>query len=65
SKQFDFVNPFSTIEEFDPFAQQLKAQAGILDVSGSQGTITVKWDPSKLTEAQVRALLASMGRAVK
>ncbi|MDE3113423.1 MAG: (2Fe-2S)-binding protein [Chloroflexota bacterium] len=65
SKAFEFVTPFSTIEEFDPFAQQLKGQAGILDVSGSQGTITVTWDSSKLTEAQVRALLAGMGRAVK
>ncbi len=65
SKQFEFVAPFSTIEEFDPFAQQLKGQAGIIGVSGSQGTITVTWDPSKLTEAQVRALLAGMGHAVK
>lgn len=65
SKEFEFVTPFSTIEEFDPFAAQLRAQAGIIGASGSERTVTVQWDPAKLTEAQVRALLASAGRAVK
>ena len=65
SKAFDFATPFATIEDFDTFVEPLKKRDGILDISGSERTITVKWDPGKLTEQQVRDLLASLGHAVK
>ncbi len=45
SKEFTFDPPLGTIEDFDPFAEQLKKKDGILGVSGSERTITVKWDP--------------------
>ena len=65
SKAFDFATPFATIEDFDTFIEPLKKRDGILDISGSERTITVKWDPAKLSEQQVRDLLSSLGRAVK
>jgi len=65
SAEFQFVTPLGTIEDFDPIAEALRAADGIVDVSGSERTITVKWDPRTLDEAKVRALLASIGRAVK
>ena len=65
SKDFEFVTALATIEDFDPFAEQLRARDGITGVSGSERTITIKWDPAKLDETRVRALLASLGHAVK
>lgn len=65
SKDFSFNTPFATIEEFDPFAQSFKTKPGIVDVSGNERSITVKWDSSKLTEQQVRDLLAAAGHGVK
>ena len=65
SKDFQFVTPFATIEEFDPFAVTMKNKGGILDVSGNERSITIKYDTSKLTEQQVRDLLAASGHAVR
>ena len=65
SKEFTFTTPFATIEDFDVFSPILEKQAGILGVSGSERTVTVKWDPGKLTEQQVRDLLGSLGHAVR
>jgi carbon-monoxide dehydrogenase small subunit len=65
SKEFEYVTPLATIEEFDPLAESVKAKAGILEVAGSERTITVKWDPSKLDEAGVRKILSDAGKPVK
>ncbi len=65
SKEFQFATPFATIEEFDPFASVIKKRDGILDVSGNERSITIKWDPAKLSEQQVRDLLAGAGRPVR
>ncbi|HZP96858.1 MAG TPA: (2Fe-2S)-binding protein [Candidatus Limnocylindria bacterium] len=65
SKEFTFNTPFATIEEFDPFAETMKKKDGILGVSGNERTITIRWDPAKLTEQQVRDLLSGAGHAVK
>lgn len=65
SKDFVFVTPLATIEEFEPFASQLRAKAGILDVQGSVQDATVKWDPAKIDEAGVRKLLSDAGHPVK
>jgi len=65
SKDFSFATPFATIEEFDPFAASFKTKGGIVDVSGNERTVTIKWDTSKLTEQQIRDLLAASGHAVK
>jgi aerobic-type carbon monoxide dehydrogenase small subunit (CoxS/CutS family) len=65
SKEFQFATPFATIEEFQPFADEIKKHGGILDVSGNERTITIKWDPAKLSEQQVRDLLAGAGRPVR
>ncbi len=65
SKDFQFVTPFATIEDFEPFAEPLRKRDGILGVSGSERTITIKWDPAKLDEAKVRDLLSSLGHAVR
>jgi hypothetical protein len=34
-------------------------------VQGSERTITIKWDPSKVDEAAVRKYMADAGRPVK
>jgi len=65
SKDFVFVTPLATIEEFEPFAAPLRQKPGILDVQGSVQDVTVKWDPSKTDEAGVRKLLADAGHPVK
>ena len=65
SKDFEFVTALSTIEEFEPMAAPLKQKPGVLEVTGSQLTITVKWDPSKVDEAGVRKYLADAGHPVK
>ena len=65
SKEFTFQNAMSTIEDFEPFEAQLKKRDGILAVSGSERTVTVKWDPAKLDEAKVRAILTELGRTVR
>jgi len=65
TKEFTFDPPLGTIEDFDPFAEQLKKKDGILGVSGSERTISVKWDPAKLDETKVRGILKDLGHAVK
>jgi hypothetical protein len=46
-------------------ALELKKVPGIIDVSGTERTITPVWDPARLDEARVRQLLASSGHPVK
>lgn len=65
SKEFTFANPMGTIEDFEPFEQQLKKRDGILAVSGSERSVVVKWDPAKLDEAKVRDILKDLGHAVR
>jgi len=65
SKQFEFVTPLTTIEQFDDLSLELKQKPGIVGVSGSERTVTPSWDPSKLDETRVRQILAETGHAVK
>jgi hypothetical protein len=66
SKEFVFTTAFSTIEEFEPFANKVKEKGAgaILEASGSERTITVTWDPGKLDENAVRQMLAETGKTV-
>src|SRR6266545_3074335 len=65
SKEFQFVTPMGTIEDYDPFEQALKKRDGILAVSGNERSVTIKWDPAKLDEAKVRAILVDLGHAAR
>ena len=65
SKEFQFATPMGTIEDYDPFEQALKKRDGILAVSGNERSVTVKWDPAKLDEAKVRAILQDLGHAAR
>jgi len=65
SKEFEYVQALPTIEEYEPLASKVKQQPGILDVQGSERTITIKWDPSKVDEAGVRKYMSDAGRPVK
>lgn len=65
SKDFTFAQPFDTIESYEPFAENLKKRDGILGVSGSERSVTVKWDPAKLDETKVRAILIELGKPVR
>jgi xanthine dehydrogenase YagT iron-sulfur-binding subunit len=65
SKEFQFATPMGTIEDFEPFEQQLKKRDGILAVSGSERSVIVKWDPAKLDEAKVRDILKDLGHAAR
>jgi len=64
SKQFQFVTALPTIEFFDPIAEQLKERKGILEVSGSERTISVGWDQT-LSETDVRRILSEIGHPVQ
>jgi len=65
SRQFEFATPLGTIEQFDDLALELKQKPGILDVSGTERTITPVWDPARLDEAAVRSILAESGHPVR
>lgn len=65
SKEFQFATPMGTIEDFEPFENQLKGRDGILAVSGNERSVTVKWDPAKLDEARVRDILRVLGHAAR
>jgi len=65
SKEFQFEKALGTIEDFEPFEQALKKRDGILAVSGSERSVTVKWDPAKLDEAKVRTILQDLGHAAR
>ena len=65
SKEFEYVTALPTIEEYEPLASEIKQKAGVLEVTGSERTITIKWDPSKVDEAGVRKYLTDAGRPVK
>jgi aerobic-type carbon monoxide dehydrogenase small subunit (CoxS/CutS family) len=65
SKEFQFEKAMGTIEDYEPFEQALKKRDGILAVSGSERSVTVKWDPAKLDEAKVRAILVDLGHAAR
>jgi aerobic-type carbon monoxide dehydrogenase small subunit (CoxS/CutS family) len=64
SKQFQFATALPTIEFFDQISEQLKERNGILEVSGSERTITVSWDQT-LNETEVRRILAEIGHPVQ
>lgn len=65
SKEFEYVQALPTIEEYEPLASQIKQRPGIIDTTGSERTITIKWDPAKVDEAGVRKYMADAGRPVK
>ena len=65
SKDFQFVTPLATIEEFDPLAATIKKSDGVLDVSGNERSITIKWDAAKLDETKVRTILTNSGHPVR
>jgi aerobic-type carbon monoxide dehydrogenase small subunit (CoxS/CutS family) len=65
SRQFQFATPLGTIEQFDDLALELKQIPGILDVSGTERTITPVWDPARLDEAAVRRILSESGHPVQ
>ena len=65
SRQFVFVTPLGTIEVYDELALEIGRVPGILGVSGSERTITVTWDASRLDEARVRQILAQAGHPVR
>ncbi len=64
SKQFQFTTALPTIEFFDPLAEKLKERRGIVEVSGSERTVTVTWE-APLNEAEVRRILAEIGNPVQ
>ena len=65
SKDFEFATPLATIEEFEPVAAPLRTKPGVIDVTGSERTITIKWDPTKVDEDGVRKYLSDAGHPAK
>jgi xanthine dehydrogenase iron-sulfur cluster and FAD-binding subunit A len=65
SKEFQFERPMATIEDFEPFEASLKKRDGILAVSGSERSVTIKWDPAKLDEAKVRQIVRELNFPVR
>jgi carbon-monoxide dehydrogenase small subunit len=64
-KEFEFVTALPTIELFEPLVGPIKQLPGILEVSGGERTITLKWDPAKVDETGVRKYLSDAGHPVK
>ena len=65
SRQFEFVNPLGTIEVYDELSLELQQVPGIVDVSGTERTISPVWDPARLDEAAVRRTLSELGHPVR
>jgi xanthine dehydrogenase iron-sulfur cluster and FAD-binding subunit A len=65
SRQFEFVTALGTIEQFEDLALEFRQRPGIVDVSGSERTITPVWDPARLDEARVRQILTELGHPVR
>ncbi len=65
SMQFEFVDPLGTIEVYDDLSLELQQMPGIVDVSGTERTITPVWDPARLDEAAVRRAIAELGHPVR
>ena len=65
TKDFQFVAPLASYEDVDPLVENLKKKDGILGSSGNERSFTIRWDPAKLTEQQVKDILAGLGHAVK
>ena len=65
SRQFEFSAALGTIEELDELSLELGQRPGILDVSGTERTITPTWDPTRLDEARVRQILEELGHSVR
>jgi len=65
SKDFEYVTPLATIEEFEPVAAPIRTKPGVIEVTGSERTITIKWDPTKVDEAGVRKYMSDAGHPVK
>ena len=63
SKEFTFATPLGTIEDFDPLKSTLMKKDGITAVDGSERTIKITWDTSKLDETKVRGILSDLGHA--
>ena len=63
SKEFTFATPLGTIEDFDPLKATLMKKDGITAVDGSERTIKITWDTSKLDEAKVRGILSDVDHA--
>lgn len=65
SRQFEFASALGTIEDFDDLALELGQRPGILDVAGTERTITPSWDPTRLDETRVRQILEELGHPVR
>ncbi len=65
SRQFEFATALGTIEDYDDLALELGQRPGILDVSGTERTITPSWDPTQLDETRVRQILEELGHPVR
>ncbi len=65
SRQFEFVTALGTIEDYDDLALELRQRPGILDVSGTERTVTPAWDPTRLDEVRVRQILEELGHPVR
>jgi xanthine dehydrogenase iron-sulfur cluster and FAD-binding subunit A len=65
SRQFEYVTPMGTIEQFDDLALELRQIPGIVRVSGTERTITIVWDTARLDEARVRQALTEAGFPVR
>lgn len=65
SKEFTFERPLGTLEDLEPLEADLHKKDGILSVSGTERTVTIRWDPAKLDEGKVRDMLKTLGKSVR
>ena len=65
SRQFEFVRPMGTIEQYEDLELELQQVPGIVRVSGTERTITIVWDSARLDEARVRQALTELGHPAR
>jgi len=65
SRQFEFVSPMGTIEQYEDLELELQQVPGIVRVSGTERTITIVWDSARLDEARVLQALTELGHPVR
>lgn len=60
-----FTNPLATIEDLDPLQIELGRIAGVANVTGSETSLTITYDPSRVPPERLRQVLADLGHPLR
>ena len=60
-----FANPLATIEDLDTLQIDLGRIAGVTNVTGSETTLTITYDASRVTPERLRQVLADLEHPIR